>query len=1033
MYQEKLKVMNMISERMNEDNRTFELVKEQGEYLRDLNTYLPKLMSYLWEQPKTVATIIKNADADELKEIAPLFGNNFYENILSSYYIEDNLMYVLSLLLIDEINNLENINQECDFLKNTPCGSLLGELKRKNDIQRFFKTIILSSIENLEVNYSNFKINFDINNLTNDFKILSKKSSKKKLKNKKDEGYSKYPNDNQNTKSNLEKNSNIDQKKIQNELENFNQKYIPFLDKKALIKIIEDNKNNKKMYDYCNSKLNDCNTDDNYYSNKKLMDNLFKCEFSPQLLLRYKNYFVVAISFIDSIIENILNNYHLLPYSVKCLCKIISLSITKKFPNINEYEKNAFIAKFFFGKLLIPILQNPAVEAFINNFIISRNTSNNLKVICTIIEKFTSGLFFINNDETCDYTPFNWYFIEKMDKLFEIFNNITKVKLPDFIEKLVNNTLPSDYEYNYFIENPDEVINHRSICFNLSQVKALINVINKNKDKIFIDKKTQGLQKTMEKLVSINNQNIINSILKEEEINNNNEEKPPLQTKKSKKKVKEEKVPEPEKVVLHYFLLTTLITNERYNKLINIVQETPNFSIKELKINNPNEESIMKNNIIKVKNFFCSLLYNYDKLVKTDFDEGTTENTVKILNELNYFMKSGNFDGDESIPSNWYVNSLLEYLQKIPENLTNNDCEELYNEIENDLNKSIKELDFEALSVIIGKLKFTKRGKTYYQKSRELLNDIRLNEETKAIIEKEIIPFDIKFDLDDENMDESIFEIIPSNSKEKDRSSPEKIKEYERTKEVKLCLTIDSFTKKFPNLVEYQELQDADIFEYQKKLKFPEKLNYYFNQVKHILEKKGIIEEKNIINEKIYDYVMCKIYDKIYPIEAYTDDNRIFQQTIKLSWTEPKHFMKTKRQFVFGSFLTDILTHFKLIDTEKSPKKKLLNVLEIFNKIGFLLKFNGIGQEAGVDDQMPNLNYAFIKAQPIRMYSNVKFMYLYMGEKKNKGEGSQLAQLEAICHFICKIKPSQLIGVTAEEFNLKCKEATSNDVTIKKQ
>ena len=177
---------------------------------------------------------------------------------------------------------------------------------------------------------------------------------------------------------------------------------------------------------------------------------------------------------------------------------------------------------------------------------------------------------------------------------------------------------------------------------------------------------------------------------------------------------------------------------------------------------------------------------------------------------------------------------------------------------------------------------------------------------------------------------------------------------------------------------------------------------------------------------------MCKIYDKIYPPEAYIDDNRIFQQAIKLSWAEPKHFMKTKRQLVYGSFLTDILTHFKLIDTEKSPKKKLLNVIEIFNKIGFLLKFNGIGQEAGVDDQMPNLNYAFIKAQPIRMFSNVKFMHLYMGEKKNKGEGSQLAQLEAICHFISNIKPSQLIGVTPEEFNLKCKEATSNDVTIKK-
>ena len=223
------------------------------------------------------------------------------------------------------------------------------------------------------------------------------------------------------------------------------------------------------MYDYCNSKINDCNSDENYYSNKILVDNMYVSDFSQQVLTIYQNNFMVAISFINSIIENILNNFHLLPYSLKCLCKIISLLIDKKFPKIHEFEKNAFIAKFFFGKLLLPILNNPTIEAFINNFIISEETNYNLKVLSTIIEKFASGKFFISNFETCDYTPFNWYFLEKMEKLFEIFRNLTKIKLPNFIEKLINNELPSDYEYNFFKENPDEVINHRSICFNLSQ------------------------------------------------------------------------------------------------------------------------------------------------------------------------------------------------------------------------------------------------------------------------------------------------------------------------------------------------------------------------------------------------------------------------------------------------------------------------------------------------------------------------------------------------------------------------------------
>ena len=122
--------MSMIAERMKKDERKFELVEDQSELLRDLNTYLPKLMNYLWDQPKVVAAVIKNAEIKDLKEyLAPFLANNFYENILSSYYIEDNLMYVLTMLLEDEINNLKNITQENNFLNNTPCGCILEELK----------------------------------------------------------------------------------------------------------------------------------------------------------------------------------------------------------------------------------------------------------------------------------------------------------------------------------------------------------------------------------------------------------------------------------------------------------------------------------------------------------------------------------------------------------------------------------------------------------------------------------------------------------------------------------------------------------------------------------------------------------------------------------------------------------------------------------------------------------------------------------------------------------------------------------------
>ena len=1034
--------MNMIAERTKKDDRKFELVKNPGELIRDLNTYFPKLMNYLWEQPKIVSFIIQNSGNEELREhLAPFFANNFYENILSSYFIEDNLMYVLTLLLEEEINNLNDVNQYENFLDNTPCGCLLKELRKKKDIQSFFKTIIFNSVENLEVNHSSSSINFKIKEKNNE---LKKNDSIKKNKNKKkseDEEYLKFRTKDLN--SSLENINNIRNKqKEDKEKEIFTEKYTPLLDKKALQTLLNENKDNIKMKNFLNKNLNDCNSNENLYSNSILLNNLYKSDDGLVLLSKYQKSFMIVINFINKIIENMLNNIQLLPYSVKCICKIISLLIQKKFPSISELEKNAFISKFFFANLLEPILKNPEVEAFINDFIITQNTLNNLSIISDIINKFSSGTLYKSINKESDYTPFNWYFIGKMNNLFDIFENATKAILPPFIQKLINGDLPSDFEYDYFKENPDEVICHRSMFFNLEQVKHLLNIMNNNKSKIFTSNKTKGLEKTVEKLLNSANQTIFNEILLSETI------KKEESIKKSKKKDNKIENTKESETKLHYFLITSLKYNERYNQLFSIEQNTPNFSIKEIKktddkesknANNINEkkktddeETINANNIIKVKNFFCSLLYNYNKLVKTDFEIGKIENTNKILTELKIFMKSSNFVVDGTIPSEWYVTSLLEYLTKIPEKLTKNDCEELYKEIINDVNKSIKELDFEALSVIMGKLKFAKRGKIYFEESKKLLIDIKLNQKSKTIIENNEIPIDLIFSLDDENEKNSIFRISPSNLKfkEKEKNKIEKIHDYvkKQKKNLSFCLTIEEFTKKFPNLVEYQDKQDIDILQIQQDLNFPIEINKYMELIRENL-KKEYEEGLESILEKIYDYIMLKIYDKIFPIEPYLEDTKIFQQSIILSWTEPKHFIKRKRELVLGSFLTDVLKYFKLIDAEKSPRKKILNMKHLFNSIGFLLQFNGEGKDIGVDDLMPILNYAFIKGvKNTRIYSNTKFMELYIGEGKSRIEGSELTQLKGTCEFIIKLKCEQLFDVTPEEFNLKCSQASTMDI-----
>ena len=168
---------------------------------------------------------------------------------------------------------------------------------------------------------------------------------------------------------------------------------------------------------------------------------------------------------------------------------------------------------------------------------------------------------------------------------------------------------------------------------------------------------------------------------------------------------------------------------------------------------------------------------------------------------------------------------------------------------------------------------------------------------------------------------------------------------------------------------------------------------------------------------------MEKIYEKIFPVEPDPEDNLIFRKCVLLSWVEPKHFIGQKKNYVFDSFLPDVIDFFAKLDKEKSPRVKFIYMKKIFVAINDVLRFNGKEGDAGVDDQMPILKYSFIKARPQHISSNYKFMNIFIGKNKNRSEGSQLTQISGICEHVVNLTYDQLNGVTKEEFDEKCKNA----------
>ena len=80
--------------------------------------------------------IISKCDKEDLREnLSSFIVNNFYDNILSFSYMEENLLYLLTLLLKDEIDQIENVNDINKFLNGTKCGFLFDHLFKQNDIQ----------------------------------------------------------------------------------------------------------------------------------------------------------------------------------------------------------------------------------------------------------------------------------------------------------------------------------------------------------------------------------------------------------------------------------------------------------------------------------------------------------------------------------------------------------------------------------------------------------------------------------------------------------------------------------------------------------------------------------------------------------------------------------------------------------------------------------------------------------------------------------------------------------------------------------
>ena len=1019
LYKTKLDIKELLKNNSKYEDKKirFQFVNNPSSYLSQTYDIITNFLLLLRNDPEIIFKIVSKISSLDISinminsTFYTFLVDNFYENILSSNSIEDELLALIYRILKLEINNLNDKSNLETFFEKSTSNKIFEVLIEKNDIKEYFNMILKDIIEYLE-NNSDYLVTFDL----------------KKIKTKK-----------------------LEISKISDD---FLEKYIPDIDKETLLKEINATED-KNMKEYLQLQIDKMADDINFYSNNDIVMKFYSEKEGQILIFYFSRDFELIKTIIDKIFNKMIENIHLIPLSIKYICKMIYIVSKKKFPDMTIIESNIILGIFFFEKIFFPIFVDPDGIGLINSFF-PNYTLENIKIVKKIIGQLIKFRLYSESG----YTIFNWYFIKDIIPIvFKFFNELIDVNFPKYIDKLVNEEIADDdFFYNYFEENNTKNIYYQSIFFciddylNIDRLIALspptfpidLNNINckneKLKQEILAKRKRMNL--LYNKLISKTYSQKLSSLSVEEKLSN----------------------------VQNYILLTQILYSDSFLPITKL-NSNPCYIREELKNDKLNSNEI--NRIIKIQNFLSNLLYYYRTFNTMKFSDKIKTNTISILTELVKFVGTGSFVSSSSIPSEWYAQTLIQLLSSLPEEYKENDFEKIYSQLTDNLNKSIQSLNSEYISQIYSDLDFTERTKTNLIYVKKCLIENSLNDIAKNFIEEKQSDSIIYLEYD-RNLSNIRFQLLNKKDKEKDKIKHKLVKEKKSDhKDDSIinyeCNSINDFIKIFPSFSAYQSKTDIDLFKLYESNKLYDNFHKFFEDIKTLLpnlelnsiiielldtyknynntnnelesndknkkkfDKNNInyddlidkideniekyldfveIEEKSdkgkVLEEillqlnkklfyKIFGYIMLKLYDKLFPITPDEEDIIIFQKSAMLNWIQPNDLIKDNKYIFYDNFITDTSKLMSILTKDKSIIKKIESLQKIFQIIYQNINFNSSNpkNEAGMDDSLPIFQYVIIKSKPEQLNSNINYLEKFLYEEILKGYvGQHIASLK---------------------------------------
>ena len=1054
---------------------TYEPIKNLLFLFRENYDYIIKLVS-----------LIDNKDNKEkVESLVELFCNQFYDNIFIPNPEQKELLLLIFLLIKEEINNMDNASLD-EFLDNNNfLGKFISSFVRRQEMNIYLSmllTPLINSIENVDkecIDISlksiqkyiilkqkgKFKPNNNDKNILYDYSqnlynkipksnLVFKKNYELDMEKEEEENMVKIDSEDFDLFSDsalpkiILKNLGINKMTINEDKnliikkEEYNEEYNKELNLNKLLEIAHKTKDDN-FKEYIMNKINNTYLDKDLFTNKGLI-NCFEeyknDELKNLIIGKYRRNFLFIKKKIEYLLQSIFDKISTVPYTIRCICKIIYVLMSKKFKELPKYYINAFIGKFFFGKYIFPVL-SLEYKNILNNRIFSNKNKKCINIIISVIEKAFKGELFQTQVDP-EKTIFNHYLIELFPIINTFFEKLIDVELSKIIEKALNeaefvenNSIIDDifniqkepseinkenqeqkeenipYKYDYFSENQDEIIHLQSICFSLNDILFILTLINKNL-KIFSNlPKYDFFCKTFNHIKS-----------KDYKIDDQIDSEPDI--KRFFILFKEEKTAQLEKLVSKKKKEESsfLIENQNLELICKRVKLSIKTVLKGLNLLNNKDFSHLIGAISNEK-FFSALQYTLDDL----------ENFSENMNQ---------------IPLKWYGLYLSNNKKRINEIYQKNDYEKLYEEMLEEETKILEELKKFSRVLITRNgmnlgcgekiLEQMNIGLYHMKQAKKLVN-------IEKFVNTEII--EVCIQISKENEDKNMLNPITSqqnililDAKECPHSKPSLTNILKSNKKrhcyyikdiIKFILSENFIDENDTNLMGELKIQIRNkiiykiLISYMKivteKIKNPIVNKNIFFQENNDISKKEKEKYYTEIRRRIWDYILKKIYRYVYPKNPIGFDDKFYNTTRCLDWITPE-LLNIKKEYINQLGFAELCL--KRMEEAISVSDKLEYINNAVDTIICTVKFSGEEEINVSNEEMIRIfMYILIKAQLKRINSNINYIKCFAENEEIYDKKEELFNLldNAVINVL-KIN-SNYLKMNNEEFNKKFEEA----------